>query len=279
MDPAALAGPSPGSRLGSYVIEDVLGRGGMGVVYRARSDADGRVVAIKLLRPELSGNALFERRFSREARVAESLRHRNLVAMLETGETDGIHYIVSDYVSGQSLRERLHAAGPLDPAEARRLAADLGRAIDVLHRAELVHRDVKPSNVLLDGSGTAFLTDFGLATGPAFTVLTKPGELMGTPAYLAPELISGKEATPRSDLYAMGCVLFESLTGRPPFSSTNMFEVVVGHLEEAPPSIAEFRDDLPAAVSDVLEQTLAKRPEDRPPTGRTIALLLAAALT
>src|SRR5207302_10043482 len=154
---------------------------------------------------------------------------------LELDDSAGAAYLVMPYYAGGSLRERLRAAGRLDPDEALDLAAQLGRGLDALHERGVVHRDVKPSNVLLDGEGTAALTDFGLARGPDSTRLTAEGQLLGTPHYLAPELIEGREASRESDVYALGCVLYECLAGEPPFAGRGAAEIGFAHLTEPPP--------------------------------------------
>jgi serine/threonine-protein kinase len=251
----------------------------MGIVYLAMPVDGGEAVALKLLKEELSENETFVRRFLREARVAAEVEHRNLVPVLEAGEADKRHYLAVEYVAGGTLRRRLDADGPLTVEQTGRLARQIGTALDALHEAGLVHRDVKPENVMLDEEARALLADYGLAKGPAYTVLTRPGQVMGTPAYMAPELVNGQEATSATDLYALGCVLFECLTGRPPFTASNVFELLMSHVDREPPSIAAVRDDVPAAVDEVLGHALAKEPPARPPTGRMLAHMLASATT
>ena len=160
--------------------------------------------------------------------------------------------------------------------DAVRVATEIGGALDALTTAGLVHRDVKPSNVMLDGSGATALTDFGLAKGPAYTVLTRPGQVMGTVEYLAPELITGASATLASDLYALGCVVYECLSGAPPFNSDNVFETITLHLDTEPDDLASHRPDVLSSFSFAVLTALAKEPAKRPPSGRAYALLLAA---
>jgi serine/threonine-protein kinase len=268
--------PGPGDVVGGYALQEELGRGAMGVVYLADAPDGGRV-ALKLLREELSENEAFVKRFLREARVAAEVEHAHLVPVLEVGEDAGRHYLAVAFVAGGSLRRRLDADGPLTADELRRLARHIGTALDALHAAELVHRDVKPENVMLDENGSALLVDYGLAKGPAYTVLTKPGQVMGTPAYMAPELVDGGEASPASDLYALGCVLHEAVSGRPPFVGANVFELLMAHVTKEPPDACADRDDIPAEVGRVLHHALAKEPGERPKTGRMLAQMLAAA--
>ena len=201
--PAAL---EVGHRLGPYRIEARLGQGGMGVVFRAVHD-DGRTVALKVLRDELAADQAFRTRLAHEARAAAEVDHPNLIRVLEAGEADGRLYLAVRHVDGRSLAERLAAGGPLGVPGLLRLAAGAGAGLDALHRRGIVHRDVKPANLLLAADGTAVVGDFGLAKNRAWTVLTRPGQVLGTLDYLAPELIRGEPAGPMSDLYALGCVL------------------------------------------------------------------------
>ena len=262
-----------GDSLGPYRIDAVLGEGAMGVVYRA-AGADGRAVALKVLRAELAGDPVYERRFLHEARAAAEIRHRHLVPVLDAGEADGHHYLAVAYVAGRSLADRIEADGPLGLDELLRLASELGSGLDALHEHGLVHRDVKPDNILLDETGSTALTDFGLAKGPAYTVLTRAGQAVGTLDYMAPELIRGTEASPASDLYALGCVVFECIVGRPPFADRSLFEVGSAHLAEQPPDPLESRPDLPAGLSWAVLQALAKEPSDRPRTATMYAHML-----
>lgn len=264
----------PGETLGPYVIEAVLGEGAMGVVYRAAPSGGGDTVALKVLRPELSGDPLYERRFVHEARAASVLRHKHLVSVLDAGEADGHRYLAVAYVGGPSLADRVEADGPLPLEELLRVVAEVGAGLDALHGAGLVHRDVKPDNILLDESGTAALTDFGLAKGPAYTVLTKAGQAVGTLDYMAPELIRGASATAASDLYSLGCVVFECIAGVPPFSGKSLFAVGSAHVSEEPPDPLSGRPDLPPALSWAVLQALAKEPEDRPATATMYAHML-----
>jgi serine/threonine-protein kinase len=268
-----------GHRLGPYRIEGRLGQGGMGVVFRARHDGDGRTVALKVLRDELSADDEYKRRLAREARAAAEVDHPNLAPVLESGEIDGRVYLAVRYVDGRSLDERLRIDGPLEVADLVRLAADVGAGLDALHRHGIVHRDVKPANILLATDGTAVLSDFGLAKGLAYTVLTKPGQLLGTLNYLAPELLRKQPAGPMSDLYSFGCVLFECLAGKAPFAGRGLLRVGMAHLEEEPGDPAAGRDDVPEAVSWTVRQALAKDPARRPTGAGALARMLRLAAT
>jgi serine/threonine protein kinase len=267
-------GVGAGDALGGYRLEALLGEGAVGIVFRARSLSTGAPVALKVLRPELAQDELYVRRFRREADVAARVRHPALVPVVEAAAQDGIHFLVSEYVPGRTLARRLDD-GPLSAAEVRRLARDLGGALDALAAAGLVHRDVKPANVLLDADDAARLTDFGLARGAALTILTRPGEILGTIGYIAPELVEGAEATPSSDLYSLGCVLYECLAGAPPFPGPKVFEVLLGHVTRDPPDPLAGRNDVPAGVGQAVLAALAKAPIERPVTGRMVATMLA----
>ena len=271
----AMAGDEPGvgERLGPYLLEDVLGRGGMGIVFRAAREPDGETVALKVLRPELAGE-VYEHRFDRERRIASGLEHPNLLPIVDAGESGGRRYVAVRFVDGCSLAELLETGGPLSVPELLRLAAEIGSALDALHEQGLIHRDVKPANVMLDADGTAALTDFGLAKGEAYTILTRPGQVMGTLDYLAPEVIKGEPATPASDIYAFGCVVFECLAGRPPFPGGSLVEATLAHLEGEPADPAEAREDVPAELGWAVRQALAKGPADRPRTATAYARLV-----
>jgi serine/threonine protein kinase len=266
---------SPGHVIGPYRLEEGIGQGATGVVFRATRESDGLVVALKVLRRELSRHELFRRRFRREAETALKMTHPHLVPVLDVGEEGGHHYLAAAFVAGRSVAARIEADEQLPLADVLRLAAEVGAGLDALHDQGLVHRDVKPGNIMLAEDGSAALTDFGLAKGPAYTTLTRPGEVLGTPHYLAPELIEGAEAAPASDVYALGCVVFECIAGRPPFSHRHLFEVAFAHLEEEPPDPCAGRNDLPPSLSAAVLEALAKEPDSRPSTATAYAHLLA----
>jgi serine/threonine protein kinase len=267
-----MSNPQPGMRLGPYLLEDMLGEGSMGIVFRASRD-DGAVVALKILRPELSADPSYRRRFEREGRIASTLTHPHLVEVVDSGEAEGWAYLASRYVPGESLAERLGRSGPLPVEEVVRLAGEVGTALDTLHASELVHRDVKPSNVMLSDAG-AELTDFGVARGTADSVLTTPGRVVGTVDYLAPEVIRGEPAEPAADVYSLGCLLYECVTGAPPFGSKPFAEAAVAHISEEPPDPSVTRRDLPRQFWTALRHALAKDPRERPPTATAYALML-----
>jgi serine/threonine protein kinase len=269
--------PRQGDTLGHYRLRGLLGEGAIGRVFLAERIDDGSFVALKVLKSALTADETYVRRFVREARVAAEVRSSHLVGIVDVGEADGVHYLAVEYVRGGTLAERLGATGPLDIRECVRLAAEIGRGLDALHGAGIVHRDVKPSNVMIDLSGTAALTDFGLAKGRAYTALTRPGQVMGTLDYLAPELIKEEQATPASDIYALGCLVYECLTGEPPFAQRGIFEVAVAHLEHEPADPAAAREDVPSELGWVVLQALAKDPARRPSTAAAFCHMLGAA--
>jgi serine/threonine-protein kinase len=263
----------PGGRLGAYRLEERLGEGGMGVVYRAIREPEGEEVALKVLRAELSADETFRRRFVHEARAAGEVRHKHLVPITDAGEADGRPYLAVAFVRGRTLEQRL-SSGPLPIPDMVRVVAHVASGLDALHNAGIVHRDIKPSNVIIDASGSANLTDFGLAKGRAYTVLTKPGMVMGTLDYIAPEMLRGAEATGASDIYALGCLAFECTAGRAPFADKSMFDLASAHLNVEPPDPCLDRDDAPEGLSWAIVQALAKDPGKRPPTATAYAHLI-----
>jgi serine/threonine-protein kinase len=243
-------------QVGAYRTVAVLGEGASGVVYRA---TDGeRDVAVKVLRAPSP-------RFAREAKLARRIESRHVVPVLDAGD---------DYLVMPLYERTLAQVLPLSLAETIGVAAQVARGLDALHEAKIIHRDVKPSNVLLDADGTAALADFGLARGDDSTQLTRDGQLMGTPHYLAPELIEGGPATPASDIYALGCVLYECVTGAPPFAGRRDAELGYAHLVEPPPDPRTRVPSLPADAAAALLTALEKQPERRPTTATALARML-----
>ncbi|MFG3351952.1 serine/threonine-protein kinase [Streptomyces sp. NPDC048001] len=259
-----------GRRIAGYRVEREIGRGGMAVVYRARDLRLDRTVALKLLAPELARNDLFRQRFSHESRVAAAIDHPNIVPVFEAGETEGLLYIAMRYVPGQDLRVLLDRQGPLPFPAAGRIAAQIASALDAAHAHELVHRDVKPGNVLVaegtdsDHPEHVYLTDFGLTKKSlSLTGFTTAGQFVGTLDYVAPEQISGRPVDGRCDVYSLGCVVFETLTGAPPFRREDDMALLWAHQYDPAPPLTEQRPDLPEAVDEVFRTALAKTPEDR----------------
>jgi len=263
---------APGQVIGGYRLEELLGEGAAGLVFAAR-DGEGNRVALKLLRPELADDRVMVARFEREAQLARNLG-THVVPVLELGSSDGIEYLAMPFYAGGSLALRLRTAGLLGLDDTVELAAQLGRGLDALHGKGVLHRDVKPSNVLLDGEGTAALADFGLARSADSTRLTADGQLLGTPHYLAPELIEGSEASRQSDIYALGCVLYECLAGEPPFAGRGAAQIGYAHLTEPPPDPRVRRPELPEGAAHALLAALDKESEARPTTATALARML-----
>jgi serine/threonine protein kinase/glutamine cyclotransferase len=236
----------------------------MGIVYRAFDARLKRKVALKLVAPELSGDERFRERFLAETEVAASLEHPNVVPIHDAGEIEGQLYLVMRYVEGSDLKALLHNAGALAPARALSICAQLAGALDAAHKRGLVHRDVKPSNVLLDSNEHVYLADFGLARRLAEPgIPTGPALSLGTPAYAAPEQIQGSEVDARTDQYSLGCVLYECLTGEAPYPRDSELAVLWAHVQEEPPRASERDTQLPEAIDPVLAKAMAKEPDDR----------------
>lgn len=275
-----------GRRVAGYRIEREIGRGGMAVVYRARDLRLERTVALKLLAPELARNDTFRRRFTHESRAAAAIDHPHIVPVFEAGETDGVLYIAMRYVEGSDLRHLLDRQGPLAPAVALRIAAQIASALDAAHEHGLVHRDVKPGNILVargtdsDHPEYAYLTDFGLTKKSlSLTGFTTVGQFVGTLDYVAPEQISGKPVDGRCDVYGFACVVYESLAGRPPFRRDDDMALLWAHQYDEPPPLTESRPDLPPDVDAVLSKGLAKSPDARYDTCLAFVAALRAAAT
>jgi hypothetical protein len=256
-----------GATVAGYRIEAAAGRGGMGVVYRARDIALDRVVALKVIAPEYARDSKFRTRFVRESLATAGVDHPNVIPVYDAGEDDdGQLYIAMRFVEGDDLGSLLHEKGALDPALAAELVAQAGAALDAAHARGLVHRDVKPANVLIDGGARphVYLTDFGLAKWEDSTSgLTSTGGWLGTPDYLAPEQVDGGTPDARTDVYALGCVLFAALTGRPPFADVPKLRKATAHLHEPPPSLKRVAPEVPTAFDPVLWRALAKEPARR----------------
>ena len=258
-----------GSELAGYRIESVVGRGGMGVVYLAEHLRLSRKVALKILPPELADDERFRDRFIHESKLAASLDHPHIVDIYDAGEADGLVYLAMRYVSGSDLRTTVHREGPLEPARAVALLAQVSGALDAAHERGLVHRDVKSANVLIEpASGSlgehAYLTDFGLTKRPeSMSGLTKTGQFLGSVEYAAPEQFEGRPVDRRTDLYSLGCVAFECLTGEVPFPRDSEAAVMYAHLRDEPPKVTDRRPELPEGLDTVVAKAMAKRPDDR----------------
>ena len=258
-----LIGIASGVEVGGYQVEELIGRGGMGEVYRAYDGRLDRNVALKILAPRHVDDAAFRERLLRESRLAASLDHPNVVPVYDAGETDAGLYLAMRYVDGADLRAVLRRDGALTPARALDIVSQVAHALDAAHAKGLVHRDVKPSNVLIDGRGHCYLADFGLTQSVSDRGHITDGSLLGTLDYVAPEQIRGDEVDGRADVYALGCMLFECLVGEVPFSASSEVATIYAHLEEKPPSASARRPLLPTAIDHVFLRSMAKVPTAR----------------
>ena len=269
---------SAGRRFGPYTVSALLGKGGMGEVYRAHDERLGRDVAIKVLPPSMSADAAALARFEREARAVAALNHPAIVALHDVGTQDGVAYVVTELLEGETLRERLDREGPIPPRRLLAIAAQVARGLGAAHARGIVHRDVKPENLFLLGDGRVKVLDFGIARqvpgDPALhdTVMaTQPGIIMGTFGYLAPEVIRGDPATPQSDIFAFGLVLYEALTGSNPFRRETVAETLSAVLRDEPPPLGQAVPTLRPAAARLVHWCLEARPEDRPESLRDLA--------
>src|SRR4051794_511529 len=254
-----------GSEFAGCRIEGVLGRGGMGVIYRATELRLGRSVALKLIATEQASDPEVRERFEREARMTASIEHPNVVPVYGAGEEDGHLYLVMRYVPGTDLHHLLRTEGRLAPARAASIIAQVADALDAAHAAGLVHRDVKPANVLIGGDH-AYLSDFGITrVQSAETRITDSGNWIGTVDFMAPEHLRGEPTDARADVYALGCVLYTALTGTPPYRRTTVPATITAHLHEPPPRPSET-PGVPVAFDAVIARALAKEPADRYPS-------------
>jgi streptogramin lyase len=268
-----------GTEIGGYRIDRVIGRGGMSVVYLAEHVRLGRMVALKLLAPEFAESGSLRDRFLRESKIAASIDHPNIVPIYDADEADGVLYIAMRYVEGTDMRRVIREEGPLEPDRASAIVTQIAGALDAAHAHGLVHRDVKPGNVLLTKDDHVYVADFGL-TKRAVSVsgLTATGELVGTIDYVAPEQIKGDPIDARADVYSLGCLVYEALTGSPPYPRELEVGVLWAHVEELPPKPTQARPDLPAGVDDVVANAMAKDPNERSQRAGDVALALSTVL-
>ena len=268
-----------GKTLGNYQILEELGRGGMAVVYRAYQTSLNRYVAIKVLPPQLSSNREFVKRFQLEARAAAGLRHPNIVVVHDVGHDQGIYYIVMELLEGRTLKQLIEAEGRLPLKRAARIVEQVADALDYAHRRGFIHRDVKPSNIFIGPRDRVTLTDFGIAkAASAAQKLTREGMLMGTPAYMSPEQAGGGKVDYRTDLYALGVVLYQMLVGRTPFRGTTPHATLHSVIYDPPPPLRQLDPSIPPAVEQVVLKAMAKRPEQRYQSGAEMVQALKKAI-
>ncbi len=256
---------------GHYEVRRELGRGGMGAVLLAQDVELDRPVAIKVLPPDLAAHAELRERFLRETRTAAGFNHPNIVSVYSVEQVDGLFCLIMEFVDGETLTQRVRRGGPLSAPEAVRLFEETGWALAYAHSRGVVHRDVKPDNILLErATGRALITDFGIARTSAMAGLTQVGEVIGTPQFMSPEQAAGEELDGRSDLYSLGVVAFFALTGRLPFQAPSTQALLAMHLTQAAPRLSSLRPDLPPELCAVVDRCLAKTPEERFPGGEAL---------
>jgi serine/threonine-protein kinase len=267
-----------GTPFGRYRLIELLGRGGMGEVWRAFDTAIQRVVALKVLPPEFADDQMFQERFRREARAAASLDEPHVVPIYDVGEIDGRLYVTMRLIEGRDLHTLL-AAGPLEPTRVAGIVEQIASALHAAHRIGLVHRDVKPSNILVAEDDFAYLIDFGIARATGEAGLTGTGNIVGTWAYLAPERLTHGQSDPRADIYALTCVLHECLTGSQPFPANSLEQQIAAHVSLPPPRPSTLRAGLPTELDTVVATGMAKNPDERYASTRELAIAARAAIT
>jgi serine/threonine protein kinase len=263
---------------GRYEVEELVGHGGMSSVYKARDALLERHVALKILHEQYSTDEDFVERFKREARSVAQLQHPNIVTVIDRGEEDGRQFIVFEYIDGENLKEHVVRKGRLDVREALEIAVEVARGLAFAHEQGLIHRDVKPQNVLLNGDGRAKVTDFGIARTLDVDGMTQTGTVLGTSNYIAPEQASGQRVDAHSDVYALGAVLYELLAGEVPFPGESFVAVAMKHMHEPAPNLLDVRRDVPLRVAAAVDRALEKDPEQRFPTMDAFAAELEACL-
>src|SRR6201996_3975401 len=271
----SVSDPRIGSQIGEYNVDDLLGEGGMGKVYTATGPDGGRV-ALKLVKDDYARDETFRRRFTREARIAQTVNHPHVVPVLDTGEHEGLPYMAQRFIDGEPLDATIKR-GALPVATAVRICTDVAGGLEALWAAGMVHRDVKPANILLDETGRAYITDFGLAKDTQGSLLTLPGQALGSMDYMAPEQIRGEPVNAASDIYALGCVMYECMCGRPPFAEVQGMRILWAHLQDPPPDPRSVRADVPEAFWQALLVALEKDAAKRPQTAGEYARMLAGA--
>jgi len=269
----------PGDVVGGYRIRSFIAPGGMGSVYRATGPR-GEDVALKMIKDSIARDATVRRRFAREARIAQRVDHPHVVPVLDVGDHEGVPYLAQCYLRGGTIGEKVEREGPLAPAFAVRVCEQVASGLDALHDGGMIHRDVKPANILLDDRGDAHITDFGLAkdTTSDSSALTRPGQTLGSLDYMAPEQIRAEPVTAATDVYGLACVMVTCLTEKPPFGHRHGMAVLWAHLQDTPPNPADTRPEVPRALGEAILRGLAKDPGERPQRASEFASALRAAI-
>jgi serine/threonine protein kinase len=262
--------------LGDYRIEGIVGVGRMGVVYLAIDRITGRAIALKVLREDVAIDPVYRERFRREGELLAQLNHPHVLPIYGMGEIDGDLYIATRLVSA-TLRNAI-ISGPIRVDQAMKILSCVASALDAAHASGIVHRDVKPANVLLDPGPMVYLSDFGLARDPEGAALTAPGQVLGTIDYMAPELIDGEGVGPATDIYGLACLALETLTGAVPFARDTDAAIMYAHIVDAPPSVSARRPQLPIELDDVIAAGMAKDPDERPPSAGALVIDMLRAL-
>ncbi len=252
-----------GQQLDRYIVDAVVGSGGMGIVYRGHHQTLQSPVAIKVLDPRLAGDTTFVRRFALEAQAAATLQHPNIVKVTDVGQKGGLYYLIMEFLPGVTLDRWLRERGYATLPETVNIVRQMAAALDHAHSHDLIHRDVKPANIMLRGDGHVTLMDFGLARAGDGIGLTLPHQILGTPEYLSPEQAQGQRGDRRSDIYALGIVTYRMLTGTTPFTGTTPVEIIRMHIQQTPPPLRTLRAEIPPKLEPVMTRVLAKQPDQR----------------
>jgi len=269
------ARPDSLGRIGHYEVLQVLGQGGFGIVFRAFDDVLHRIVAVKVLSPQMAATSPARKRFLREARSSAQVRHENVVQVYEVGETP-LPYIAMEFIPGETLQQRLDRIGPIDATAVVRVGRQIAEGLAAAHAQDLIHRDIKPGNVLLEGgAGRVKITDFGLARTADDASISQSGIIAGTPMYMAPEQAKGDKLDQRADLFSLGSVLYVIAAGRPPFRANSTVAVLKRVAEDTPRSIREIVPEIPQWLCDIIAKLHAKNPDDRYQSAREVADVLA----
>jgi serine/threonine protein kinase len=276
---SAHGGSRLGTRFGPYDLNALIGVGGMGEVYRAYDTVKERTVAVKVLRAEMAADPSYQERFRRESRVAARLQEPHVIPVHDFGDIDGVLYIDMRLVEGGSLKDELRVNGPMEPGRTTRIISQVAAALDAAHADDLVHRDIKPENVLLTPDDFAYLVDFGIAHGGGDASMTVTGLIIGSCAYMSAERFSGGQVGPSADVYSLTCLLYEMLTGRPPFETGDLRQLMTAHMFSPPPRPSIMRRGIPRAFDDVIAKGMAKKPGERFASAGEMAKAATAALS